>query len=104
MRIIIEIDGEDVTVRTERMPTHQRVRASGEPPPEALRSAAALGAASAGPAPVDADLQDLGTEASHADVGAIAEAADAGAGPFPPPRVLSDDVEYPVGEAEGTQS
>jgi hypothetical protein len=49
MRIVIEIDGEQVTAMV-----HDRGVAEDAPPAELLKAAAALGAASAGPAPAEA--------------------------------------------------
>jgi hypothetical protein len=87
MRIIIDIDGEDVTVRTERTSTTTAPHRE-EPPTELLRTAAALGAMSAGPAP---------TAAASAATETSVEVSDAGSARFATP-VPAD------GELEGDQS
>lgn len=105
MRIIVEIEGENVAVRTERADARatrdfselSRPDVFDSPPPEVLRAAAALGASSAGRAPYEAELAALGSEFRPDAVKALAEPADAGAAPFAPPGLMADDRE--VGEA-----
>jgi hypothetical protein len=93
MRIIIEVEGEDITVRTEQT-EKQTAHLSDTPPRELLRAAAAFGAASAGPAPSAAGLTELATELSSPAIEALpAEPVDAGAGPFPPPGRVAPDAE-----------
>jgi hypothetical protein len=87
VRIIIDIDGEDVTVRTERTSTTTASHRE-ERPPELLRTAAALGAMSAGPAPAEA--ASAATEASL-------EVNDAGSARIATPMPTD-------GEREGDQS
>jgi hypothetical protein len=99
VRIIIEVDGEDVTVRTERTEKPPRTYSSDPPPPEILRAAAALGATSAGPAPSEGDLASLADEFSRTATAALpTESVDAGAGPFPPPGYSVTDTEDQAGE------
>jgi hypothetical protein len=79
MRIIIDIDGEVVTVRTEPATTGAHVYASDAVPPDVLRAAAARGATSAGPAPAEPERAPEEIEAR------ATEPVDAGPGPFAPP-------------------
>jgi hypothetical protein len=80
MRIVIEIDGDEVTAKT----GYPRAEAT-EPPPELRRAAAELGAVSAGAAPTEpgapARLEDLPRAALDA---LAAGAADAGSAPAAP--------------------
>ena len=88
MRIIIDIEGDDVTIRTERGDASVAKPAAAEPPPEILRIAAKVGAQSAGPAPERAELDRMATTLSADEIEAIAgSASSAGAGPVPPPHV-----------------
>ena len=100
MRIIIEIEGEVVTVRTEPTEKRQAEYPSDTPPPEVLRAAAALGATSAGPAPTEVELERLGGELPPVAIEALAEAVDAGSGPFAPPGMTVQDGEEQVGEID----
>lgn len=87
MRIIIDIDGDNVNVTTE--PAH-KISVNSEvvtlvasprptPPPELLKAAAALGAHDAGPAP--AHIAGLVKSVSAAEWKAITGPSDAGAAP-----------------------
>ena len=82
MRIIIDIDGDVVTVRTERTGAETEY-VSEVPPPEVLQAAARLGATSAGPAPRAGKLVEAGPDALRE----LGEAFDAGVGPFAPPGI-----------------
>jgi hypothetical protein len=82
MRIIIDIDGDVVTVRTERTGAETEY-VSEVPPPEVLRAAARLGATSAGPAPRAGKLVEAGPDALRA----LGETFDGGFGPFAPPGI-----------------
>jgi hypothetical protein len=104
MRIVIDIEGEDVVVRTERTASRPTAWPSPTPPPEVLRSAAALGATSAGPAPVEAGMPELRREPRSAAVEAFAETVDAGGGPFAPPGMPTEEGEAAVGEINREQS
>ncbi len=87
MKIIIDVDGDNVNVTTE--PAHE-ISVNSElvalvtsprpiPPPELLRAAAALGAHDAGPAPVH--LASLLKSVNAAEWKAITGPSDAGAAP-----------------------
>jgi len=87
MRIILDVDGDNVNVTTE--PAH-KVSMNSElvarvgsprptPPPELLKAAAALGANDAGPAPVH--IASLVRSVSAAEWKAITGPSDAGAAP-----------------------
>jgi hypothetical protein len=104
MRIIIEIEGEDVTVRTEREEKPGSMYIAETPPPALLRAAMARGAASAGPAPREAELAEPSAELSAAAVEALAEPVDAGAGPFPPPGIPGGEGEERTGEIDEQRS
>src|SRR5260221_12464803 len=87
MRIIIDIDGNNVNVTTEpaRKVSMNAAAAAIAPnprpatPPELLAAAAALGAHDAGPAPVSAGL--VGSAVSRAELKAISGFTDAGSAP-----------------------
>jgi hypothetical protein len=96
MRIIIEVDAEEMTVRTERTDRQPATSVSATPPPAVLRAAAALGASSAGPAPSEVDpatQTDRLSFAATATATPAAEAVDAGAGPFAPPGIAAAHIE-----------
>jgi hypothetical protein len=100
MRIVIEIDGEEVTAKT------SRPQAEGEvPPPELRRAAAELGATSAGPAPtepgVPARLEDL----PRAALDALAAApADAGSAPAAPDEAAKEEPAKPARRTSARRS
>ncbi|HEY6393393.1 MAG TPA: hypothetical protein VIX89_19075 [Bryobacteraceae bacterium] len=73
MRIIIDIDGNDVKVTTE--PAVAAIA-----PPELLAAAAALGAHNAGPAPAS-PAGVVNSPLSHAELKAISGVTDAGSAP-----------------------
>src|SRR5260370_33667358 len=92
MKIIIDVDGDNVNVTTE--PAHE-ISVNSElvalvtsprpiPPPELLRAAAALGAHDAGPAPVH--LASLLKSVNAAEWKAITGPSDAGADSSMPRR------------------
>jgi hypothetical protein len=101
MRIIIDIDGDVVTVRTERTGAETEY-VSEVPPPEVLRAAARLGATSAGPAPRAGKLVEAGPDALRA----LGETFDGGFGPFAPPGISvpkdeEDTTKEEVAQDEG---
>ncbi len=104
MRIIIEIEGEDVTVRTERVEKPGVMYVAETTPPELLRAATARGATSAGPAPREAEIAVPAVELSAAAVKALGEPVDAGAGPFPPPGIPGGEGEERTGEINEQRS
>jgi hypothetical protein len=89
MRIIIDIDGNNVNVTTE--PAHKvsvnaavaEIAPNARPaPPELLAAAAALGAHDAGPAPVSPHTTGVvNSSVSHAELKAISGVTDAGSAP-----------------------
>jgi hypothetical protein len=87
MRIIIDIDGNNVNVTTEpaqKVSVNAAVAAIAPnprpaTPPELLAAAAALGAQDAGPAPVSPGV--VGSAVSHAELKAISGFTDAGSAP-----------------------
>lgn len=97
MRIIIEIEGREITVT----PTPETL----VPPPEVIVTAAARGAKDAGPAPTN-----LMTVADSFTTAATVEAADAGAAPseeilantLSTPLLLADQVAGSTDHAAGT--
>lgn len=97
MRIIIEIEGEDVTIRTAEEPGAMYV--SQTPPPELLRAAAARGATNAGPAP-RGEMAEPAVDLSAAPVESLAEPVDAGAAPFPPAGKSSGEGEKRTGDID----
>jgi hypothetical protein len=90
MRIIIDIDGNNVNVTTEpaqKVSVNAAVAAIAPnprpaTPPELLAAAAALGAHDAGPAPVSPHAAGLvSSSLSHAELKAISGVTDAGSAP-----------------------
>jgi hypothetical protein len=100
MRIIIDIEGENVTVRTERAEEPGAMSVSESPPPELLRAAAARGATSAGPAPREGEMAEPAVALSAVPAEARAEPVDAGGAPFPPPGKSSEEGEKRSGDIE----
>lgn len=77
MRIVIEIDGEQVTASS-----FKQSGARATPPPELAQAAAVLGAISAGPAPMKAGASMQVGSLAPGELEAIASAAmDAGSAP-----------------------
>jgi hypothetical protein len=100
MRIIIDVDGDVVTVRTARTGVETEYVLE-VPPPEMLEAAARLGATGAGPAPRRGELVEAGPDG----LGELEDAVDAGVGPLAPPGMSvsneEDAIKEDVAEDEG---
>jgi hypothetical protein len=98
MRIIIEVEDDKLTAATEGQREANR---SPEPPPELLRTAAALGATSAGPAPSPEEVTGVRVEelAPEATEALSATQVDAGGAPFGPSTAAEPTTAY--AEEEG---
>jgi hypothetical protein len=90
MRIIIDVDGENVSMTTESAPLSEAMAgiaavprgAKPTPPPELLKAAAALGAQDAGPAPVARHVPGpVKAAVSFAESGGKTDAGQAPVGP-----------------------
>jgi hypothetical protein len=98
MRIVIEIDGDEVRMTTDRSDLSERSLA--EPPEEVLLAAAALGAQSAGAAPRESDLVSVQpSELSDAARAAL----DAGGAPFQPASI-DDEIAPPAAKPAARSS
>jgi hypothetical protein len=104
MRIIIEIEGEDISVRTERAEKPGASFVAETPPPELLRAATARGATSAGPAPREDEITEPAADLAAAVVAALAQPVDAGAAPFPPSGKSRQEDEKRTGNNDEKRS